>query len=80
MSTPVPSPSMNGMMGWSETERVPSSAKVILSAMIASLPAPVVASAPGRGSDRDAHPLAADSPGLGAWFPAEFSHGGSVTP
>ena len=37
MSTPVPSPSMNGMMGWSETDRVPSSAMVILSGMRISL-------------------------------------------
>ena len=33
MSTPVPSPSMKGMIGSSETFRVPSALAVILSAM-----------------------------------------------
>ena len=41
MSTPVPSPSMNGMIGWSVTCSAPSGPWVMRSAMRRSLPAPL---------------------------------------
>ena len=42
MSTPVPSPSMKGMIGSSETFRVPSAAAVIFSAMAGEATGPLL--------------------------------------
>src|SRR6478752_4065372 len=67
MSTPVPSPSMNGMTGLSVTVSVPSAAIVILSAIRAGAyraSAGLIAGRPGRRAQQPALPVVAQLEGV----------------
>src|SRR5262245_31471148 len=64
MSTPVPSPSMNGMMGLSLTCRVPSGAEVIRSAIGSAAYWRSEKGAPGRSAQQTALPLVAHLKGV----------------